>query len=112
MTLGGGNSADANKRFDLVSMRGRGTVPRIVLELSHGRCEGLDARHKCGIRACCSPDHIEPGTRTENILDAIKSGTWFTPKRRAQQARLVAIGAAALARYVESKKATRAKNKL
>src|SRR5678809_11086 len=31
--------------------------------------------HKCNNRACCNPEHIYIGSRTENTLDAIKAGT-------------------------------------
>ncbi len=28
---------------------------------------GLDLDHKCRIRSCCNPNHLEPVTRSENI---------------------------------------------
>lgn len=36
--------------------------------------KGLDARHKCDFRKCVRPDHIEKGTRKENMQDCIKRG--------------------------------------
>ena len=37
--------------------------------------KGLIVRHLCGIKACCAPEHLEPGTFGENALDSIRHGT-------------------------------------
>lgn len=36
--------------------------------------EGKEIRHKCDIRHCCNPDHLELGTHHENLLDCLKRG--------------------------------------
>lgn len=35
---------------------------------------GLDACHSCDTRVCVNPAHIWPGTRKENLQDAVKKG--------------------------------------
>lgn len=30
--------------------------------------DGMDIDHKCRVRRCCNPDHLEPVTRHENIM--------------------------------------------
>lgn len=42
-------------------------VHRVVYEAHKGKIpEGLVADHKCKVRSCCNPDHIEPVTAAEN----------------------------------------------
>ena len=36
---------------------------------------GLDVRHKCRPKNCCNPDHLELGTRAENVADRVRDGT-------------------------------------
>lgn len=45
---------------------------RVAWELS-GRTipDGLDLEHKCRVRCCVNPDHLEPVTRLENIMRGI-----------------------------------------
>ena len=33
--------------------------------------QGEEVRHKCDQRACCNPAHLEPGTRAQNVHDAV-----------------------------------------
>jgi len=35
---------------------------------------GMDACHRCDNPACCNPDHIFIGTRTDNMRDAVAKG--------------------------------------
>lgn len=31
--------------------------------------KGMVVRHLCGYGGCCNPDHVVPGTRSDNMLD-------------------------------------------
>lgn len=44
---------------------------RLILEEKLGRPihKKLDTRHLCGVKACCSPDHLVESTRKENMAD-------------------------------------------
>jgi hypothetical protein len=33
-------------------------------------------RHTCDDPPCVNPDHLEPGTYADNLLDAIERGRW------------------------------------
>lgn len=47
-----------------------------------------EARHLCGNGhlGCVNPNHLEWGTRTQNILDAVAHGTWNRPSITGEQA--------------------------
>jgi hypothetical protein len=43
-------------------------VHRLLYCLDRGDVPpGLDLDHKCRVRSCCNPDHLEPVTRRENV---------------------------------------------
>ena len=45
---------------------------RVVYELFKGRIlEGLQIDHRCEVKLCCNPDHLQAVTRSVNILRAI-----------------------------------------
>jgi len=50
--------------------------------LLHGRTipEDYVIRHKCRNRNCVKPDHLETGTREENIQDRVRDGTNIGPR--------------------------------
>ena len=50
---------------------------RLILEEKLGRpvYKHLVARHLCGVRACCCPDHIVESTQKENMADMKIHGT-------------------------------------
>lgn len=65
--------------------RGYGTIyvngknvraSRVAWSLRHGIPfpEGLDACHTCDNPSCVNPDHIWPGTKRQNALDAVRKG--------------------------------------
>lgn len=45
--------------------------------------KGLDLDHKCRVRSCVNPDHLEPVTRSENLRRGV--GPTLTKVRRAAQ---------------------------
>jgi hypothetical protein len=57
---------------------------RLILEEKLGRPihKKLDTRHLCGVRACCSPDHLEESTRKENMADMKIHGTHLCGEKR------------------------------
>lgn len=47
------------------------------------RPPGHDVRHKNDVRAESRLDNLEYGTRGDNIRDAVRNGSWWSPKRLA-----------------------------
>jgi hypothetical protein len=47
--------------------------------------EPLIIRHRCKPKNCCNPDHLEPGTQSENELDKHRDGTMVQAKLTAEQ---------------------------
>lgn len=48
---------------------------RFVYEQMFGEIpEGHVIRHKCDVRACINPEHLESGTQKQNVYDAINRG--------------------------------------
>jgi hypothetical protein len=48
---------------------------RLSLEITLGQPLGdLYARHKCDNPPCCNPEHLEPGTPSDNALDMVARG--------------------------------------
>jgi hypothetical protein len=70
----------------LTVVLGRGntrTVHSLVAEAFIGPCpEGQEILHKDQTRLNSRLSNLRYGTRTENILDAVRSGQWFSPARK------------------------------
>jgi hypothetical protein len=49
---------------------------RLAWEIFNGRTlsDSLVARHACDNPACCNPEHIQPGTQTQNMQDMVSRG--------------------------------------
>jgi hypothetical protein len=43
--------------------------------------EGIQVRHKCREKSCCSPEHLELGTPKENAADRVRDGTALIGER-------------------------------
>ena len=58
---------------------GRQTVShRVVYELFKGRIpEGLQIDHRCEVKLCCNPDHLEAVTRSVNMLRASRGQNYI-----------------------------------
>lgn len=61
-----------NKGYPLSWFNGKKVrLNRFIYEQMHGPIpEGLVVRHKCDVRECINPEHLEIGTQQENIWDA------------------------------------------
>lgn len=59
--------------YGVINLRGRRTEAyRVVYELYNGAVpSGLELDHKCRVRACVNPDHLEPVTRRINCLRGV-----------------------------------------
>lgn len=50
--------------------------------------EGLELDHKCRVRCCVNPQHLEPVTHAENILRGLApgiAGSWFRDRTHCPQ---------------------------
>jgi len=48
---------------------------RLAYRLAHGQLERWAyVRHRCDVKLCCNPDHLELGTARDNALDAVRRG--------------------------------------
>lgn len=50
---------------------------RMAYELTHGPLEeGAILLHRCDNPRCVRPNHLQPGTYRDNLMDAIEKGRW------------------------------------
>lgn len=64
--------------YGLISVYGKLMLTHVLAcEIKLERhLEGRErVRHLCGVRSCCAPDHLEPGSARENSLDILVHGT-------------------------------------
>lgn len=80
-------------------LRVRFRAHRFAWEVTYGPIpEGQLIRHKCDVRLCCRPDHLEPGTNRENVYDMMRRGRHmgappkFTPEEVQEIRRRMANG--------------------
>ena len=53
-------------------------VHRVVYELLKERIpEGLHIDHRCEVKSCCNPDHLEAVTRSVNMLRAFRGQNYM-----------------------------------
>ncbi len=59
-------------------------VHRIAYELANGVTleRGIVVMHKCDVRLCCEPSHLQAGTYSENTLDMMAKGRGLCGKPR------------------------------
>lgn len=86
------NATVRGKGYGLVWARGkmRG-AHRVAYETAHGEgsADGLVVRHKCDVRPCVNPDHLEIGTIADNNRDMMERGRHVAMKGEAHcQAKL------------------------
>lgn len=61
---------------------------RVAWELANGPLPaGTEPCHRCDNPPCCRPDHLFPGTHSENMLDASAKGRLPTGPRRSSKNR-------------------------
>lgn len=55
------------------------TAHRLAYTEAYGPIpEGMEVRHKCDVRNCVNPDHLELGTHQDNMDDMRKRGRYST----------------------------------
>jgi hypothetical protein len=55
-------------------LQGIARVHRVSWEIANGRSvpEGLQIAHKCDVKLCVRPTHLEPATRLQNMAGAVE----------------------------------------
>lgn len=73
---GYGYIVDPRRPFNRASPP-RMLVPRLVCETVHGKMPAdWQTRHQCHVPSCVNPDHLLPGTVTDNLNDSVRDGRW------------------------------------
>jgi hypothetical protein len=84
----GACAADGYPRITIGSLRDKTKksvrVNRFVCESIHGLPVGYHALHKCDNILCINPDHLYPGTPTQNTKDCIERNRRTQIKRGSQ----------------------------
>lgn len=76
------------ERYPYVQLgRQRKQVHRLVLEAKLGRLLGSQsAHHTCAVPMCCNPDHLQPATHAENILEMLQRHSYLARIRELESA--------------------------
>lgn len=74
------NGARKSQGYGVLNVNGKtARVHRLAYEAWVGPIpEGLDLRHKCDNPPCMNPDHLEPGTRRQNVQDMVSRKRYNT----------------------------------
>jgi hypothetical protein len=57
------------------------SAPRFAYETFYGPIpKGLNILHSCDNRRCVNPNHLSPGTQTQNIKDCVSRGRHIPPR--------------------------------
>ena len=75
--------------YGLFNSRGTKKAHRVSYEMAQGAIpQGMHVRHKCDVRLCVNPDHLELGTAKDNAKDRTDRGRWsqVTPRGEKQGA--------------------------
>jgi hypothetical protein len=81
----------ANREYGLTTVRGRQMgAHRAVWILMKGPIpEGMDLLHNCRYALCVNPDHLRPGTPSENLMQAVaEHEPWWKMGEEASHAKL------------------------
>lgn len=66
-------------------------VHRVTYEARNGPIpRGMVVRHRCDVRECCNPDHLEVGTHEDNVQDIIDRGRQRARRVLTQSERAIA----------------------
>lgn len=67
-------------------------APRLALELASGQpiATGRQACHRCDFPRCINPDHLFPGTKSENQQDAVHKGRHWAQRNSLEASRKMA----------------------
>lgn len=86
--------AASSKGYGRVRVASRLYSPhRVVLQAKLGRTlrRDEDTRHTCDVPRCCNPDHLIPGSRRDNVMDAVTRGRIKLPRSTATPERVAKI---------------------